>query len=270
MLDNRLVVDCPQGAPTRIDYDRPFTEIDEATMGRRDDWMAVRANTPTAGLAHLAADFEANHADASCALDLVAAQMWLRRYEEAERTCALAEQARHVNMSTSCFPIQRGTALWCLGRFAEAEHCWQSAENANYADTAGANVHYLLLLAADGLRNRKFPVNVRAAIDKKRTDTRVHSSWPGPLALYLQGIYGASMVLKLSDKSRDGRWQFHFYQALKSYAQRGDAQAFREELSLLSSQVEAETDLEEFVDFARTPEVHLARELPSVLEVTPG
>jgi hypothetical protein len=154
-------------------------------------------------------DFESDVSNASIALELVAAHMCLAQYAEAEKVCVDAEAARRKDMSISEFPVQRGTAQWCQHRFDDAESTWWSAANAKYGDAAGANVHYLLLLAADGLLKGELSASVREAMDKKTTDARAHHNWPGQIAMFLLGVYGASFVVAAA-YDRVARWQFDF------------------------------------------------------------
>jgi hypothetical protein len=167
-------------------------------------------------------------------------------------------------MSISEFPVQRGTAQWCQHRFDDAENTWWLAASAKYGDAAGANVHYLLLLAAGSLLKRELSASVREAMGKKTTDARAHNNWPGQIAMFLLGVYGASFVVAAA-YDPVARWQFDFYQAIKNFSLRDDAAGLCEELLGLTSQVEA-ADLEAFADFARLPEVHLAREIPGILQ----
>ena len=122
-----------------------------------------------------------------------------------------------------------------------------------------------MLLAADGLRQGALPSSVRMAMQAKSKDARTHHSWPGPIALYLIGIYGSAMVVKEAKESRLHRWQFSFYTALKAFSVRGDTRDLLKELEDLSAEVAEESDLKTFVDFVRQPEIYLARELPRVV-----
>jgi hypothetical protein len=235
----------------------------KATSDWRSNWTAIRSVSPKSGLAGLTRDFERDKSDASTALDLVAARMWLSQYESAERICAEAESARSKTMFISAFPVQRGAALWCLGRHQEARRTWWQAAKAKYGDSGGANVHYLLLLFADALLTGADSTRPHAEMENKTADHRAQGMWPGPLTMFLLGIYGASFLTDMAD-DRVSRWQFDFYQAVKTFAVRGQQRAMNNEMSLLLSRVQNEPDLEAFVDYARLPEVHLARAMPRI------
>jgi hypothetical protein len=229
-------------------------------MGWRGDWTAIRSDSPASGLARLTRDFEQDTSDASTALDLVAAHMWLRQYEQAERVGMASDAARPKSMSASVYPVQRGAALWCMGRFDDARNAWWSAAKAKYGDAAGANVHYLLLLFADSQLTGSDPSRVRDELNKKTTDRRAHSSWPGPIGMFQLGIYAASYVTDMAE-DRVSRWQFEFYRVVKTFGLRHQREAMLSEFNVLLEKVKSESDLEAFVDYARLPELHMAREI---------
>lgn len=226
--------------------------------GWRGDWLAIRSASPASGVARLTQDFEQDKSDASTALDLVAAHMWLREYEEAGRVCMASEAATPLHLSVSEYPVQIGAALWCLGRFDEARLAWWRASKAKYGDAAGANLHYLLLLFADSVLTGGDSTRIREELDNKRKDQRVHRSWPGPIGMFHLGIYAAAFVTDMAE-SRVSRWQFDFHRVVKTFGLRQQREAIMNELDVLLEKVESETDIDVFVDYARLPELHLAR-----------
>jgi hypothetical protein len=229
-------------------------------MGWQSDWASIRSASPAFGIGRLAADFEKDKSRASTALDLVTAHMWLRQYERAEQICIESESARPKSMTMSSFPVQRGAALWSGERFDDARIAWWQAAAAKYGDSAGANVHYLLLLFADSELNGSDLTRIREELNKKTSDRRMKDSWPAPIAMFQLGIFAASYITDVAD-DHVSRWQFEFYRVINTFGIRQQREAMKNELSVLLDKVESDTDLTNFVDYVRLPELHMAREI---------
>jgi hypothetical protein len=192
-------------------------------------WQIIRAGATDDGVHQLRAEY-LERPDASRAIELGAALLWVRNYQAAWEV--FHEARRHERWTNSTYFGMAGVAKWCLNDEGEAIEEWRAGLEAQYSDSAGGVTLPLLLFVASIVNPALFPQGeAKKLLTAKANDRRV-VNWPGPIAEFLLGRIDNSGLRKkcvgMDDSDTVVRhWRANFYQGVLEYAG-GNATRFKE------------------------------------------
>ncbi len=197
-------------------------------------------------------------------MELGVAYLWLEDYLAAKEHFDFYNQ-QYPRHSHDTYDMA-GTAMWCMGKRAEAVHQWQRGLDVDYADVGYGITPPLLLFFASVVQPSLYSrTEAESLLAERLADPRANR-WPAPLAQYMIGRIDFPELQQMAvwkgrdDITADNYWQAGFWRGV-SELQRGNTINYRNSMRETAnvSWADYDRDNRDFLGKLWCPEFFLAR-----------